>query len=400
MVSLAEFDELIPTSLLEALSLEYKVDAPNQIKLPGRAVFLCILNGLVNHPELTQRILEEEYARQTGGTCDHSTFGKRMAKIDPGFFRAILDRVHAGIGPKITAGDKNALRLRIADSTTVTLSAKLLSFGIKVRYQGGKEYRHVKSVVEISDQGLPDILHICKDDSELADSIAMGNAIVKANRKGDLWIFDRGMSHRGRMLDLHQAGSFFITPYNGQLHKVTDVVMRAESEDPPVKAPGPKDSDCVIHRVEQVYLLDKSRPHIPGLESMQLVIIHCHRYDTRKKQWVPLVIMTNLPLSECRSKLGPYTLEEVVELYRRRWDIEIFFRFLKQRLGYKHLVSRSENGIRVMIIMSMITALLLVWYKHRTGITRGWRSVIFWFAEDVREWTESAVRFMAVYQRE
>lgn len=400
MISLAQFNELIPAHLLEALALEYKVDAPNQIRLTGQAVFLCILNGLVNHPELTQRILEEEYTRQTGVTCDHSTFGKRIAKINPDFFRAILDHLHTEIGPKMTTGDRNALRLRIVDSTTVTLSAKLLSFGIGVKYQGGKEYRHVKSVVEISGHGLPNILHLCKDDSELADSIAMGNTIVEANSNGDLWIFDRGMSHRGRMLDLHKAGSFFITPYNGQLHEVEETVMRADSEDPPEDAPGPLDSDCIVHRVERVHLLDKSRPHIPGLESMQLAIIHCHRYDTRKHQWVPLVVMTNLPLSECRTKLGPYTFAEVAELYRRRWDIEIFFRFLKERLGYRHLTSRCENGIRVMIIMSMITALLLVWYKHRTGISRGWRSVIFWFAEDVREWTESAVRFLAICRRE
>ena len=98
--------------------------------------------------------------------------------------------------------------------------------------------------------------------------------------------------------------------------------------------------------------------------------------------------MTNLPLSECRTKAGTYSFQELTEVYRKRWDIEVFFKFIKQRLGYKHLTSRSENGVRIMIIMSMISALLLVWYKHRTGINRGWRSVIFWFAEDLREWTK------------
>ena len=99
--------------------------------------------------------------------------------------------------------------------------------------------------------------------------------------------------------------------------------------------------------------------------------------------------MTNLPLCEEGQRAGPYTWAELAELYRLRWQIEIFFRFLKQYLGYEHLVSRSENGIRVMVWMSLIAALLLVWYRHRTGIDRGWRSVKFWLAEDAREWTRS-----------
>ena len=45
-----------------------------------------------------------------------------------------------------------------------------------------------------------------------------------------------------------------------------------------------------------------------------------------------------------------------------------------------------------MIHMSLIAALLLIWYKRETGIDRGWRSVKFWFADDVRRWTEEALR--------
>ena len=130
---------------------------------------------------------------------------------------------------------------------------------------------------------VPNLLHICDKDSELADSIAMGDAISKFNNKGDLWIFDRGMSHRGRMLELHNACSFFLTRYNKQLYAVTDTIMRAKSESPPLATPDIVGSDCVIHRVENGYLIDKSRPRIPGLESMQLIFVHCHRYDTKRR---------------------------------------------------------------------------------------------------------------------
>ncbi len=56
------------------------------------------------------------------------------------------------------------------------------------------------------------------------------------------------------------------------------------------------------------------------------------------------------------------------------------------------MTSRSENGIEVMIYRSLIAALLLLWYKRQTGINRGEHTVKFWFANDVRPWTEQALR--------
>ena len=99
------------------------------------------------------------------------------------------------------------------------------------------------------------------------------------------------------------------------------------------------------------------------------------------------MLMTNLPVSPDGQHAGPYPFAEVLELYRKRWDIETFFKFLKQQLGYEHLTSRSENGIRVMIWMTLIAAVLLIWYKRTTGRTDYWNVIKFWFAEEVRVWT-------------
>jgi hypothetical protein len=45
-----------------------------------------------------------------------------------------------------------------------------------------------------------------------------------------------------------------------------------------------------------------------------------------------------------------------------------------------------------MIYMSLIAALLLIWYQRHTAINRGWRSVRAWFAHDVQTWAERALR--------
>src|SRR5207302_2511392 len=124
---------------------------------------------------------------------------------------------------------------------------------------------------------------------------------------------------------------------------------------------------------------------------MPLVVVRGLRFDTRAGAWKEMTLLTNLPVSEEGALAGPYTFLELAELYRSRWDIEIFFRFLKTRLGFRHLTSRTENGITVMIYVTLIAALLLIWYKRKSGIDRGWRSVQFWLAENLRAWTTEAL---------
>ncbi|HEY2583109.1 MAG TPA: transposase, partial [Mucilaginibacter sp.] len=59
---------------------------------------------------------------------------------------------------------------------------------------------------------------------------------------------------------------------------------------------------------------------------------------------------------------------DITEMYKHRWDIEVFFKFLKQELNFSHLINRSENGIRVMLYCTMITAILLIVYKETNGL--------------------------------
>lgn len=53
----------------------------------------------------------------------------------------------------------------------------------------------------------------------------------------------------------------------------------------------------------------------------------------------------------------------IVKHYRKRWDIEVFFKFLKQDLSFSHFISTSVNGIKVMLYMTLIVALLVKIYS-------------------------------------
>ncbi len=51
--------------------------------------------------------------------------------------------------------------------------------------------------------------------------------------------------------------------------------------------------------------------------------------------------------------------EEIADLYRRRWAIELFFRWVKQTLKITRFVGTSENAVRIQIAVALIAFLLL-----------------------------------------
>lgn len=51
--------------------------------------------------------------------------------------------------------------------------------------------------------------------------------------------------------------------------------------------------------------------------------------------------------------------EELADLYKQRWQIELFFRWIKQTLKIKHFIGVSENAVRIQIAVALIAFLLL-----------------------------------------
>jgi hypothetical protein len=51
--------------------------------------------------------------------------------------------------------------------------------------------------------------------------------------------------------------------------------------------------------------------------------------------------------------------QEIADLYKRRWAIELFFRWVKQTLKIKHFLGTSENAVRIQIAVALIAFLLL-----------------------------------------
>ncbi|MDQ7057272.1 MAG: transposase [Ghiorsea sp.] len=53
------------------------------------------------------------------------------------------------------------------------------------------------------------------------------------------------------------------------------------------------------------------------------------------------------------------TAVEIADLYKQRWQIELFFKWIKQNLKIKRFLGTNENAVRTQIIIAMISYLLL-----------------------------------------
>ena len=76
------------------------------------------------------------------------------------------------------------------------------------------------------------------------------------------------------------------------------------------------------------------------------------------------------------------TSKEIADIYKQRWEIEVFFKFIKQNLNFSHLMSRNTNGIKVVMYMTLITAILLAVYKKLNDL-KGYKIPKLKFANEL-----------------
>lgn len=71
-----------------------------------------------------------------------------------------------------------------------------------------------------------------------------------------------------------------------------------------------------------------------------------------------LILVTNLPADELPAEL-------VSLLYRKRWQVELFFRWIKCILGCRHWLAESPAGVTLQVYLALIAALLLQLYTGK-----------------------------------
>jgi hypothetical protein len=76
-----------------------------------------------------------------------------------------------------------------------------------------------------------------------------------------------------------------------------------------------------------------------------------------------LILLTNLGREELAAEL-------TVKLYRRRWQVELFFRWVKCLLGCRHWLAESPKGVALQLYLALIAAALLQLYVGRRPTKR------------------------------
>jgi len=90
---------------------------------------------------------------------------------------------------------------------------------------------------------------------------------------------------------------------------------------------------------------------------------------------------------------------EVVGLiYRRRWTVELFFRFFKHVLGCRHLLSHRANGIEIQVYLAVIVCMLIALWTGRKPGLRTVEMIRFYFTgwADAQELEEHIARLAAL----
>lgn len=357
-ISLKQVLEFIPEALLTHLSATSKVDHYSKV-LHGKKMFYLLLFCIFDNEKLSQRTLEDTFNssgfKALFGLGEEekvrrSSISERLSKIDSNYFKEIYEQMYGRFSELYSKTEIEKYNLIRVDSTIVADTCAKLKEGI--------DQKSGKKLVKFSfsfDGILPSGVEVFTGQKYSSEEAALPEAILKQVKKEEhhenIYVIDRGLQSTRVMKDFDEKSVKFIirSKENRKFEEIESFLDGKKSQkwdDWEVM----KDSKVKLYTGKPV--LNK-RGNIHHREEkvetcFRLVVIKNEKKD--KEFW----FLTNeFELSA----------KKIADYYRKRWDIEVFFRFLKQELNLSHLVSMNKNGIEVMIYMTMIASMLLLIYK-------------------------------------
>ena len=362
-VSLSQVLDFIPEALLSHLSATTNVDHYSKV-LHGRKMFYLLLFCVFDNDRLSQRTLEDTFNssgfKALFGLGEEekvrrSSISERLSKIDPSYFKEIYEQMYLRLAKSYNKTEIAKYNLIRVDSTIVADACSKLKEGI--------DQKSGKKLVKFSfsfDGILPSGVEVFTGQKYSSEESALPEAILKQVRKEEhhdnIYVMDRGLQSTRSMKEFEEGSVKFIirSKDNRKFEEIESFLDAKES---------PKWDDWEVLKDSKVKLYTGSpvqnkrgKLHYrqEKVETLfRLVVIMNQK--TNKEFW----FLTN------EFKLSA---KEISDYYRKRWDIEVFFRFLKQELNISHLVSMNKNGIEVMVYMTMIAAMLLLIYKKANNL--------------------------------
>ena len=216
------------------------------------------------------------------------------------------------------------------DSTTIDLCLSLFPWA---HFRSTKAAVKMHTLLDLRGN-IPTFIHI--SDGKLHDVHALDMLVPEA---GSIYVMDRGYVDFGRLYRLHQAGAFFVTRAKSNLdaHRVYSATTDRTTG--------------VI--ADQTITLD-------GYYTSRDYPVHLRRVRFRDpKTGKTLVFLTN------QTALPALT---ICDLYKSRWQVELFFKWIKQHLRIKQFYGTSENAVKTQIWIALSVYVLAAIVRKRLGL--------------------------------
>ena len=223
------------------------------------------------------------------------------------------------------------------DSTTIDLCLKLFPWANFRTHKGGIK---IHTLYDVETQ-VPAFIHITE--AKINDVKAMD---VIPYESGSFYVFDRAYNDYHRLYKIHMMDSFFV------VRAKTNIKARVLKW----KRRLPKNilSDCEIELTG--FYTQKSYP-----ETIRLV-----RFwdEEDEREFIYLTNAKHIPALQ------------VAELYKNRWQVELFFKWLKQHLKIKKFWGTSENAVKIQVYSAIIAYCLVAIMQHDMKLDRSTYEVL------------------------
>lgn len=214
------------------------------------------------------------------------------------------------------------------DSTTISLSIKLFSWA------GGKYSRGAVKVHTLLDLrgSIPSFIYIT--DGKYHDSNILDVLVPEPEA---IYLMDKAYIDFAALYLMHKAGSFFVTRAKVDLDYET--------------------LECNYNIDEQVGLRSDQTIKLKGPKSKNLYpeSLRIVEYYDSEKDILLVFLSNNFEVSAL----------EIARLYKNRWQIEVFFKWIKQNLIIKKLWGHSENAVNIHIWVAICTYLTVAYIKDQ-----------------------------------
>ncbi len=244
------------------------------------------------------------------------------------YYFALLEIYEPSLQRRRKYGHQLKRKIYLMDSTLVSLCLSLFDWA---RYRTHKGAMKIHTVLDY-DTGVPCFAEV--SDGRKHDLKAAKGLQLPA---GSVLVVDRAYVDFAWLKDLDSRGIFFVTRLK----------------------------DNTLTEVVESYGV---RDQLDGLVADQDVILK--GYKTSRTYSKPLRIVTRID-PESGNKMVfltnqmSWTAKTIADLYRSRWDIECFFKQIKQSLRIKSFVGTTYNAVLIQVWTAMIAILLLKYLINR-----------------------------------